>query len=50
MTREKAVAEENMLRADNSNGKGNVLDEIMKVLLELGIDKEEKRPAPTKQG
>ena len=37
-----------MLRTEIS--RVNILDEILKVLLELGVNKEEKRPVPTKQG
>lgn len=46
--RELAVAEEeNMSGADSSN---NILDEILKCLLELGIEGDETQPPPTKHG
>ena len=47
--REKAVAEEeNMTRHDNE--RGNLLDEILRCLIVLGVDKDQDSPPPTKQG
>lgn len=48
--REMSVAEEeNMIRADTDKN-GNILDEILKSLLELGVDSDQDTPPPTKQG
>ncbi|MBV9575842.1 MAG: hypothetical protein JO149_04390 [Gammaproteobacteria bacterium] len=47
--REIAVAEEeNMLGEGNS--RSHVLEEILKSLLELGIESDQKSPPPTKHG
>ncbi len=47
--REKAVAEEeNMIRSEAE--RGNMLDEILRCLLVLGVDKDEDSPPPTKHG
>lgn len=47
--REIAVAEEeNMQRSDSE--KSNILDEILKCLLELGVDSDQTSPPPTKHG
>jgi hypothetical protein len=49
--REKSVAEEeNMIVENNQNTHGNILDEILKTLIELGVDKDQNSPPPTKQG
>lgn len=48
--REMSVAEEeNMLKVDNENNE-NILDEILKALLELGVNSDQESPPPTKQG
>jgi hypothetical protein len=47
--REMAVAEEeNMQRPENE--KNNILEEVLKSLLELGADSDDKSSPPTKQG
>ncbi len=47
--REMAVAEEENMLATTAEGKKNVLDEILRCLLELGVENDKDRP-PTKQG
>lgn len=47
--REMAVAEEENMRCPDSD-RSNILDEILKCLLELGVDGDQTNPPPTKQG
>lgn len=47
--REIAVAEEENMTRENG-GKENVLDEILRCLLVLGVDKDQNNSPPTKQG
>lgn len=48
--RELAVAEEENMQSAAHDGHGIILDEILQSLLELGVDKDQDRPPPTKQG
>lgn len=47
--REMAVAEEENMQGSGDE-KNNILDEILKSLLELGVDHDEEEIPPTKQG
>lgn len=47
--REMAVAEEENMRSTESS-QANILDEILKCLIELGQDTDSPLPPPTKQG
>jgi len=47
--REMAVAEEENMQSANKEP-NSTLDEILKSLLELGVDKDQNQPPPTKQG
>ena len=46
--REIAVAEEENMQGPESDKP--ILDEILRSLLELGVDKDQDKPPPTKQG
>ncbi len=48
--RELAVAEEENMQSATHDGHDIILDEILRSLLELGVDKDQDRPPPTKQG
>lgn len=47
--REMAVAEEENMMASGTDNKENILDEILRCLLILGVDRDQNNP-PTKQG
>lgn len=47
--REMSVAEEENMQSANIEP-DNILDEILKSLLELGVDTDQEEPPPTKQG
>lgn len=47
--REMAVAEEENMMS-NQTQSGHILDEILNALIVLGVDSDEDRPPPTKQG
>ncbi|RDI40979.1 hypothetical protein [Aquicella lusitana] len=47
--RELAVAEEENMQSSGAN-KHNILDEVLKCLIKLGIDTDQNEPPPTKHG
>jgi hypothetical protein len=48
--REMEVAEEENMRRANDDHHADILDEILKCLLELDVDSEQLSQSPTKQG
>ncbi len=48
--REMSVAEEENMQSAADNDHSIILDEILHSLIELGVDKDQDSPPPTKQG
>lgn len=48
--REIAVAEEENMLGEGDSSRSHILEEILKLLLELGVNCDQKSPPPTKQG